>query len=60
MGKDMTNLFHFEGGFDLGNMLFHISLQRWNVNWLANGACHVEKCSTYKIFQERAKWNTFV
>ena len=41
MGKDMTNLFHFEWGFDLGDMPFHISLQRWDVNWLANGTCHV-------------------
>lgn len=39
--KVVTDLFDFEWGFDDGHILLNVSLQRWNVNWLANGACHV-------------------
>lgn len=51
----VTNLLHFDGGFDLGHILFHVSLQSCDVNRLANGPRHVQDYRMYKISKKERK-----
>ena len=40
--ESITNLLHFEWGFDLRDILLNVSLQCRYINWLANWPCHVQ------------------
>ena len=52
----VTNLLHFDWSFDLRYILLNVSLQRRDVNRLANGPCHLRDYRMYRIPEkERGK-----